>query len=732
MDKPKIEIEGQPQQSKVEYELKEVKPRMDPSFEDTPEYQEEIILDDSNSDRLVEGILREKKAIQEEKDLLGIDEKSEQLQNQYDGIMEDNQDQQFNLHMHTTKIKVDAIVRSAKTSFLDSDPKFAITPEPGYAAKDSRAADDVCQKQQDFLDFEITQELNIESPLEMALYSAAIKAVGILKFPWKYKVEKKQREECYEGKFVIKGVSPEGKAIVENPGLKSFLEQYPDGQTKYPGFYNKILRGKTVYVQVSYNDAVYNNPDPQYIENKNFLVYDYVDGLKGLKQCRCIIERQEYTWSELLQKEHQDGWDNIDSMRMQGSARDKAVPTAERKEYKDADTRKYVVLECTYYFNINNTGNIEDEVKIKCWIAEDREVLLHVIHYPYYGISTEYVPIYLRRIRPGFWQKAMSIASDLSDSNLAENALLNFMLEMAWIETVVTPIVKEGSSTERQLMTKRWTHGVPLVIRKDATEIAKEVSFLQKPQSQAAGMMPILQYLLKQDDDVSGVSSLMTGRESPTDPNAPASKTLALLKASGINIESYIKTALPSFNEIASIILQLYYQMSEDERSFLTRSKVDKVVGSNPFSKITRQEMVAKTNIKSQAYAFALDKIQEKQENIALYSVIRQEIVARGDAESLDNLVRSLIESWSPLWKTRSGLIWPPLDEFKQRQIKMAAQGVAAYIAQLQQQEKITGVPAQADAQKLIGMMTQLQQLSMSSPEAKAQAAKQAQQQQGG
>lgn len=730
IDPDKIKMPGQEAMESKDYTLKVVKPKNDPESSETPQYQQEIVLDEKQTDRLMEAAIRDVAAIKQERQTLGLEERWAMLQNQYDGIMEENQDQQFSLHMHTTKIKIDAIVRAAKTSFMDSDPKFAITPQPGYAMKDSRKADEVCQQQQDFLDFEISEELGLEGPFEMALYSSAIKGVGLLKLPWKYREEKRQREECYEGKFIIQGVN-NGKAVVTNPGLELFVQNYPDAKTRYPSLYDKVMRGKTIYVQADYTEVVYNNPDPQYIENENFYVYDFVDGLKGLKSARCIAERQKYTWSELKYMEAKEGWYNIDSMRFPGSARgdqDKKKTPKERKdsEYKDADTRKYDVIEHTYVFNTDDTGKIEDEIKIKFWWAEDREVMLFCEHYPYENISTEYIPIYLRRIRPGFWQNALSIASDLSDSNLAENALVNFMLEMAWIETVVTPVVKEGSPTEKQLMTKRWNHGVPIVVRKDASEISKEITFLQKPQSQAAGMIPIIQYLLKQDDDVTGVSSLMTGKESPTDPRAPATKTIALLKQSGINIESYVKTALPSFNEIATILLALYYQMTEDSKAFMTKRTVQDLTNGNPFKQISRQQMVAKTNIKSQAYAFALDKIQEKQENIALFSVVRSEIAARGDAESLDNLVRSLIEGWSPQWKTRVGLIWPSLSEFKQRQVKMAAQGCATYMASLAQQEKVTGLPANADAQKLVAMLGQLQQMSMASPEDKQKMVQQA------
>jgi hypothetical protein len=732
VDPDKIKMLGQEEQESKDYTLKAVKPSDDPDDAETPQYQQAIELTEDQTDRLLEAAICEFKAIKQERDELHLEERWMMLQNQYDGIMEENQDQQFSLHMHTTKIKIDAIVRAAKTSFFDSDPKFAITPQPGYAAKDSRGADEVCQQQQDFLDFEISQELNLEGPFEMALYSSAIKGVGILKFPWKYRREKRQREECYEGKFVVQGIV-QGKAIVRNPGLELFVQNYPDAKTRYPDLYEKVKSGKTIYVQAKYNDIVYNNPDPQYIENENFYVYDFVDGLKGIKSARCIAERQLYTWNELREMEYCEGWSHIDSMRFPGSVRNdtyKQMTEAQRKEsdkeFKDADTRKYPVIEQTYFFNLKDTGDIEDEVKVKFWWSEDREVLLHCQHYPYENISTEYIPIYMRRIRPGFWQDGMSIASDLSDSNLAENALINFMLEMAWIETTVTPVIKEGSPAEKQIMTRRWNHGVPLVIKKDASEVSKEIMFLQKPQSQAAGMIPIIQYLLQQDDNVTGVSSLMTGRESPTDPRAPAIKTMALLKQSGLNIESYVKTALPSFNEIAVILLALYYQMTEDSKAFLTRKTVQDLTNSDPFKRISRQQMIAKTNIKSQAYAFALDKIQEKQENIALYSVLRTEIAARGDAESLDNLVRSLVESWSPQWKTRVGLVWPTLSEFKQRQLQMAAKGCAAYITQLKQQEQVSGVPAQADAQKLVALLGQLQQMSMASPEDQQKMAKQA------
>lgn len=332
----KLEIQGQREQEEKDYELtRGPKPKEETPTNETPEYHQAIDLTEKQDDRLMEIAVREFEAIKQEREELGLEEKWRMYQNQYDGVMEENQDQQFNVHMHTTKIKIDAIVRGAKASFLESDPKFAITPQPGYAYRNSREADEVCTAQQDFLDFQISQDLSLENPLEKALYSNAIKgAPGMLKIPWKYRSEPREREECYEGRFVVQGVV-QGRAIVRNPGLEELVQKYPDIQKRHPDIYEAVKRGKTQYVQAKYSEVTYNNPDPQFVPIENFYVYNRTDGLKGLKECRCICETKEYSWNDLREMERSEGWSNIDSMRYPGSVRSaeyKKMTEAERNE----------------------------------------------------------------------------------------------------------------------------------------------------------------------------------------------------------------------------------------------------------------------------------------------------------------------------------------------------------------------------------------------------------------
>lgn len=708
----KVEIKGVTDtKPDIDYTLTEQKDQ-NSDDQQVPIYQQKLELDDEQRERLTKELINHIKNLKEERQTKGLESVWTKCQNQYDGVMEDNSDAQFNCHMQTTKIKTDAVVRAAKRAFLDADPMFSSKPRPEMAKELGERADVIAQKQQDWLDYQFDEGIDIAEPLELALYSAAIKVVGILKMPWKHLVKNKRREETYEGKIVIVGVDPQGNPKIDNPGLKEFLQNYPDAPKKYPGFVKRLENGETVRILAEYEETVYNNPNPKHVENENFYVYDHVQGIRGLAETPIVVERDFYSWSELLSKQESEGWENIEQIKFKGSALNSNDKDAKLKE--DYEIKDHSIFEINYMFNLKNTGKVSDEVKVKCFFAEEREVLLCCVNYPYYGIDCEYIPFYIKKNRGGFWKDGKSFVLDMAPSNLAENMFLNFALEGVYASNTITPVVKEGSVTERQILEKRWTHGVPLSVRKDAQEVGKEITFLPKPQVNLGEMMNMLQYLVKQDDDVTGVTSLMTGRESPTDPRAPATKTLALLKTSGMNIEDYIRTLLPSFNEIANVMLQLYHQMSNDTTSFRVKSSLRKTTGENPFDDISRSDMIAKTNIQSQAFSFDFDKQAKKQEAIALYQILRPELLLRGDYQGLYELVRIIIKSWGPMWNSKVDSIWPTPEEFQQMEVQDTVAGLAQYVEGLLAKEQATGVPAQPQADKAMAMLQQLTSARMS------------------
>jgi hypothetical protein len=279
-------------------------------------------------------------------------------------------------------------------------------------------------------------------------------------------------------------------------------------------------------------------------------------------------------------------------------------------------------------------------------------------------------------------------------------------LHGTYIRNVVTPILKEGSEMERIFMEKKFREGMPIVLSEFTEDVSKSFDFVRWPSMNLDDMVGLTQLLKKQDSDVTGVTDLMTGRESPTDPSAPATKTIALLNQSGLNIKDYIRVYLPSFNVFVTSLLALYYQMSEVKK-YRVNEKSQKVSGIEAFSMITREEMAARTVIQSRAASFAFDKMNEKQENMAMYEILMSNPYVMQQPELLYKALVTLMMSWSPRWKNIAEADFPSPQEFAQQMRQVAAQAVADVMAQQQQDAGLTGVEPELDEEETIQQIAQ-------------------------
>jgi hypothetical protein len=660
-----------------------------------PKYMSELELPDDRQKVIVEEIMEEFKAIKKEREDAHLEEEWNGLDDQDEGNIEESEDRQFNLHKHSTKVKVDAVAGALTEAFLDTDPIYSVTPRPEYQKEGGL---EVCEKQQDFLDYKMDNTIPLKREMPKGGRSAGLKGVGIIKLSHKIKRTPRKREEVYEGK----------------EGLKEFKRTWPEEVQKYPGYIKRLEEGKKVNLVVKYKETTYNDPYPEYINLKNFYVRLNTKGYEGLKTTKLIVEMQEYTWWELKQMENEpNGFFNVDKL-MYGW--DKNAKPADRKEtdlkkFSDYKTRKYQIMECTYYFKETGTEEDGKEIKGVFWVGMEREVMIGSVYYQYWGVDCNYFPIYIKQEKEGFYQPG--IGKDLTSSNLAEDALLNFILEAAWSANIDTPIT-DSDDIERQFLNKEWTHGVPLKKKKNET-----IDFLSKYRQMPdiGSLVQLLQYLVKGDDDVSGVSSLMSGRESEFDPSAPARKTLALLQQSGKNIKRYIYTALPTFNEIGQAILQMYYQISKEGREYKIRP--ERAAGGDPkkiFGKITRAEMIARTNIESRAMSFDFDKLALKKELYALYQIIRPELLIAKNPRAVHKLLRLIIKSWGPLFKNSVDEILPSLEQLKQEELQVVNQALVAYIDAQVKKAQATKQPLELPLEPLMQLVGQVRKEMVTAP----------------
>jgi hypothetical protein len=663
-----------------------------------PVYMETLELSDTQKDKLVKEIIGELEIIRGEREEIRLDKRCQALDNQYDGKVTEDEMQQFNLNRNVTKVKVDAVVTAAKQAFFEVDPIFAITPRPEFG-KDSGV--DVCNKQQDFLDQKL-DNLPFEPEMDLVFHSSVVKGTGWLELFYDIKREQRRREERYETKLVPlldpvtkKPVIVNGMPAMENQGLKDFLSNWPNAQKDYPGYVKKLLEGGDIEFVANYKETVYNDPRPKFHDIKDVYVRVKTDGFDGLKTTRLIAIRENYTYWELKREESDNKFYDIDKL-----IEDKNNPDKKVKNYETLD---FDVWKCTYYFKLEESDT--EETKVVIWFVEDKKVVIGSILYPYYAVQCCLIPFYIKRKKKGIYQPGL--AEDLTDSNLAENAILNLTLGAAWINNTVTPITDQ-SRVHAQFLEKRFYHGTPI----DAK--AGSVDFLQKYMRPAdiGGLINLMQYLVMGDEQVSRVSSGMSGAESPMDPSAPARKTLALLAESGKGVMDYIKHLIPSFNEIGYILLAMYYQMSKQGRAYTTSKG-----GESPFAVIERNDMVARTNIMARAYAFEIDKVNEKVLDLALYQTIRQEPLISKNPDAVYTLLKNIVEGWSKKWKNISNKVIPSLEEFKKAEIEATLRGVMMFMQAVMKNAQVTGVEPEFPVDKLMAMVTDLRAQLVTPPD---------------
>ena len=671
--------------------------------EGIPAYMEKLELSEEQRTRLVLELKAEVKVIQEERDSKQLGAKWDALDNQYDGKVNEDELMQFNLNRNITKVKIDNIVTSCSEAFFETDPIFAVTPRPEFG----KGNIEICNKQQDFLDYKV-DNLPFKPEMDLVFHSAAVKGLGWLELFHDIKREPRKREEYYESKMEI-AKDPSGQPIpnadntgpqMKSKGLDEFLSNWPSALKDYPGKCKALSEGKDIEFVAVYKETIYNDPKPKFHDIKDVLVRAKTDGYEGLKTTRLIAVRENFTWWELKKEEQADKFYDIDDL----------VNLKDGERPENHETLDYDILKCTYCFRMNPDN--DEETKIICWMAEEKKIIIGSTLYPYYAVPCCYLPFTLKRKKKGIYQPG--VAEDMTDSNIAENAILNATLETAYITNTVTPITKDPE-VQAQFLEKRFAHGVP--IEADAGSI----DFLQKYMKPAdiGGMLSLMQYLVLGDDQVSRVSSLMSGAESPFDPNAPARKTMALLQQSGRGIMDYVKHLLPTFNEIGYILLLMYFQMSKQGKEY--KPSPERSSDENPFATLTRNDMVTRTSIETQAYAFVEDKVNEKVLDLSLYQTIRQEPLIAKNPDAVYTLLNQLVTGWSPKWKNIASRVIPTMSEFQKMQAQAALQGVAMYAQAMQKEEQTTGVDAPIDPEKLMAVVGDLRAQTVSAIDPKIQ-----------
>jgi hypothetical protein len=144
----------------------------------------------------------------------------------------------------------------------------------------------------------------------------------------------------------------------------------------------------------------------------------------------------------------------------------------------------------------------------------------------------------------------------------------------------------------------------------------------QKDTSQSAMRR---QEIIRYSEMEIGPTQLLSGRESPTDPNAPGNKTIALIQQSNMRIEDYIKEFKNGFDQVGDLVFSLYYQFGPGILEFDRRDAKDGA-GS-----LKREDLKKRPKMHMRGVTANLNPEAEMAKAMQWYAVLSKEPMVGGD-----------------------------------------------------------------------------------------------------
>lgn len=614
-----------------EYKLEDV----EEEYTEPEQYRHKIDLTDEQETELIALIEANLNKIDKQRQEDGMEERHSSLQNQYWGVVNENPNLLFNTHIFLTLTHCRRAKSRVFQAFFESDPIFSVSPRPGISK--GKGYEDA-ELQEQFLDYEIDSEVHIRAPMRKVLQEAFLLDGGVIKLIWEKDEEWVKRIEEYKG---------------TQKGLERFLDNYPDARSDYPGYVRRLEAGTDIRIMAHRKIPVYDAPKFYYVPFKDFYIDINVDGLEGLRKEKFFGERQSYSYYELLEEVEEERFDKEKVEELQWILEGDSLVIDPR-----LIEREFNVFECNLIYDLNKNGKPR---RIIVWYVRDRRKIIAACEFIYEHGRPYYIPFFVTEELAGWLQPGLGRV--LTHSNIIANASTNLMLDNAFYGHIPLLRAKPNSNIAQQLLARSWKLGDPLIADKG------DVEKFDLNSGNLSDLMNLIQLNDHNADNVSGVgSAYMSGKADPIDPDAPARKAMALLRESNINVKDYILALMPSFQEMAYQLLQLFAQFKGTSQ-FEFKKKA--VLGrAEIFNKeITTEQLRLRTNITPSAYSFNFDKANEKRDNLALLKILTENPVARKFLDQMPQadwaLFHIFIKSFSDFWNAKVDEVWPTEKQVK-------------------------------------------------------------------
>lgn len=514
----------------------------------------------------------------------------------------------FRVNYPLTKKKAREVANRLKQAYLDSDPIWAVSTDNEQLTQYAEAVERG-------LDSAVRNQLDEEDDIAQAVFEATLHGAGFLVPGWLYTEGVKRDVETYRG---FDGVRPE--TLLD---LIKFEQRYPywKDEPQARKLHAKIAAGKDVTSEVSYTVPLKNQPNVQHVPADRVRVYPECDGFEGLRTTPVYGFLKTYTRSQLeeLARSGQIEQAQLNHLLNKEESEETSVDD-------EVETFDIFIGTATYQFPADKRPS-----RYKVWFEADDHVLLRIREFPFWNDEPDLIPLYIRQEEPGFFKRGLGW--DLQDDHIVLNVLTNLYLNAIDMANSMRWIVKRNSVAEQHLLARRWGPHLPIPYEQDPNEIVAN----QQSLAHIPAIVTGFQMLKQQADDSTSTSSLQSGRESPTDPNAPATKTLLLLQQVEPNMKEYLRSLEPGFRQLGKWLIWLYYQG-------ISLGWISELPGVPEMDKELLPEIAKALN--PRALLFEFDRAARNEQNMQMLQLLSK-LAPMAVPEALKLTIRQFNSQWA-------------------------------------------------------------------------------------
>lgn len=576
-------------------------------------------LTDEEKKTIADKILKEIDRI--EQDRKDVYDKIKMYRNMYDQIVEETTTPfpgAFNVCVPLAPKNVDACVSQTEEAFDDVDPKWIIETPPDKNLIASR------DMQEQTLGYYSDQYMQDSEAWGKVYHDAFLLGTGWLCMVFKRDFIKTRDFKEYET-------------------LEEFQADYPgNGWMKYPKYIEQLARGQKVSVVVEIEQEVCRSAKPEHAEWEDIYVPIKTNGLEGMMNARIVARYVPKRWEEIYTLEKKGDFNEGVSEQLKHIYdNDGNMTTDIDPEYLK---KVYDTFEVRYFVDIDS-----DEMEECCLfnIEKSRKIVLRDIRYPYNHMRPYAIPYYIQRTRSGIYQTGLG--EKLFYLNITANGIINHLLNACMIANSLSLKVRKDTDAARAMYEHQWYPGSILELIDP-----NDVQQFQFATPNLSAMINLFAIVEKFSEDVSGIVNYVLGQESESDPQAPASKTIALMKKSELKLRRYIWNLKKSNNEAGYQALQLIKQ-------YIPVEKIAEIMGMevNQVKILLKQPLKAIT----QSSGFAIERMFGQRDNVNMINILSSEPLYAGDPVRRMKGYRIIAKDMGSNWDKKIEQLLPTPEE---------------------------------------------------------------------